>query len=353
MRQIKLGEKIIDDSSECYVIAEIGCNHQGDLDEAKELFLAAKNAGADAVKLQKRDNKTLYTKEMFDNPYENRSSYGETYGLHREYLEFGQKEYVELSSYARDIGVDFFATAFDITSADFLEKLDMPMYKIASADLISIPLLEHVAAFGKPMIISTGGGKMEDVKRARDAIMPINDQLCIMQCTAGYPPSWDQLNLRVIETFRKEFPENVIGFSSHDSGIAMGVASYLLGVRVIEKHFTLNRALKGTDHAFSLEPLGMSKMVRDLGRLKSALGDGVKTPYESEVYPIQKMGKSLVALRDLPSGHVLSNDDIAMKSPGGGLPPYEMDKIIGMKLKKKMMEDDRFSIEILAEEEKA
>lgn len=139
-----------------------------------------------------------------------------------------------------------------------------------------------------------------------------------MQCTAGYPPAWDELNLRVVETFRREFPENVIGFSSHDSGIAMGVASYMLGVRVIEKHFTLNRALKGTDHAFSLEPLGMSKMIRDLGRVKCALGDGVKMPYESEVYPIQKMGKSLVALKDLPPGHILSKDDIAMKSPGGG-----------------------------------
>lgn len=334
-----IGNHLINDDSDCYVIAEIGHNHQGSLEKAKELFLAAKHAGVNAVKLQKRDNKTLYTKEAYNKPYDNPNSYGATYGEHREFLEFGWHEYVELKAYAAELGLDFFSTAFDIPSADFLEKLDMPVYKFASGDLKTIPLLKHVAGFGKPIIMSTGGASLDDIRRAYDAVMPINNQICIMQCTGGYPPEWSELNLMVIDSLRKEFPDIVIGFSSHDSGIAMAVAGYMLGARIIEKHFTLNRAMKGTDNAFSLEPVGMTKMVRDLRRLKVALGDGKKIMYPSEKAPITKMGKSLVATRDLPSGHTLVADDIAMKSPGGGLPPYQRDNLIGCELVNAVAED--------------
>lgn len=346
-RQLTINETVIHDDSECYVIAEIGHNHQGDLKQCKELFQAAKYAGANAVKLQKRHNRTLYSAAAYNKPYDNENSYGATYGEHREFLEFGRDEYVELKKYAAELGLDFFATVFDIPSADFLRELDMPAYKIASGDLKTTPLLKYVASFGKPMIISTGGGTMEDVQRAVDVVMPINSQLCIMQCTGGYPPAWDELNLRVIETLQHAFPENVIGFSSHDSGIAMAMAGYMLGARIIEKHFTLNRALKGTDHAFSLEPAGMRKMVRDLRRLTQALGDGEKKAYASEAAPIGKMGKSLVAARPLAAGQVLQADDIAMKSPGGGLPPYELDNIIGRALKKALAEDEFIYLEHL------
>ena len=155
------------------------------------------------------------------------------------------------------------------------------------------------------MIVSTGGALLEDVQRAYDTIMPINPQLAILQCTAGYPAAFEELDLRVIATYRERFPGAVIGFSSHDNGIAMPVAAYMLGARIVEKHFTLNRAMKGTDHAFSLEPVGLRKMVRDLERTYKAMGDGSKKIYDSEKAPIVKMGKSLVVARDLPSGHVL------------------------------------------------
>jgi N-acetylneuraminate synthase/sialic acid synthase len=224
----------------------------------------------------------------------------------------------------------------------------VPAIKIASGDLRTIPLLRHAARIGKPMIVSTGGATLDDVRRAYDEIMPINPRLCIMQCTAGYPPAWEELNLRVIETLRNEFPDIVVGFSSHDSGIAMAVAGYMLGARVIEKHFTLNRAQKGTDHAFSLEPQGLTKMVRDLHRLHVALGDGRKVTFPSEAQPIAKMSKSLVAARPLAKGHVLTGADIAMKSPGGGLPPYEFDRLVGMTLTAPMAEDDAFDLAKLA-----
>ncbi len=339
----KIGEHEIHDDSDCYVIAEIGHNHQGDLEQCKELFQAAKYAGVDAVKLQKRDNRSLFTKEAYDRAYDNRNSYGATYGEHREFLEFGREEYLELKRYADELKLDFFSTAFDIPSADFLEEIDLPAYKIASGDLKTIPLLKYVAALGKPMIISTGGATLKDVQRAYEAIMPINPQLCIMQCTGGYPPAWEELNLRVIDTLAKEFPKATIGFSSHDSGIAMAVAGYMLGARIIEKHFTLNRANKGTDHAFSLEPTGMRKMVRDLRRLKVALGDGEKQLYASEAAPISKMGKSLVAGCDLKAGEVIHADNLAMKSPGDGIPPYEWDNVIGKTLSQDVAEDQQFA----------
>ena len=347
MRKLTIDGKVIQDDSDCYVIAEIGHNHQGKLETAKEMFKIAKESGADAVKLQKRNNRELFTKAGYEKPYENPNSYGETYGEHREYLEFGGIEYKELMDYADEIGVTFFATAFDFSSADFLAKLDMPAFKIASGDLKNIPLLTHIAQFQKPMILSTGGGTMEDVNRAYDAVMPINQQLCILQCTAGYPADFDQLNLSVITTFRERFPSITVGLSSHDNGIAMAVAAYMLGARVVEKHFTLNHTWKGTDHAFSLEPIGFRKMVRDLERVKVALGDGVKQTYDSEKNPIIKMGKKLVAARDLPAGHAIRREDIAFKSPGDGLPPYELDKVIGRITRAAMKEDDDITYEAL------
>jgi N-acetylneuraminate synthase/sialic acid synthase len=345
---LRIGAREINDQTECYVIAEIGHNHQGSVAKAKELFKEAKLAGAHAVKLQKRDNRGLYTRAAYDRPYDNENSFGATYGEHREFLEFGLPEYTELQAYARELGVDFFSTAFDTASADFLEALDIPVYKLASGDLKSTPLLKHVARFGKPMIISTGGALIEDVQRAYDTIMPINPQLAILQCTAGYPAAFEELDLRVISTFRDRFPNAVIGFSSHDNGIVMPVAAYILGARIVEKHFTLNRASKGTDHAFSLEPVGLRKMVRDLERTHKAIGNGVKKLYDSEKAPILKMGKSLVVARALPAGHVLSREDIVMKSPGGGIPPYELDKVLGHATLKPLYEDDFLSFEVLS-----
>jgi N-acetylneuraminate synthase/sialic acid synthase len=345
---IRIAAHDIGDHSECYVIAEIGHNHQGNLDKARELFREAKLAGAHAVKLQKRDNRGLYTRAAYDRPYDNENSFGATYGEHREFLEFGVSQYAELQAYARELGVDFFSTAFDLASADFLAGLDVPAYKIASGDLKSTPLLKHVATFGKPMILSTGGALIEDVQRAYDTVMPINPQLAILQCTAGYPAAFDELDLRVISTYRERFSNAVVGFSSHDNGIAMPVAAYMLGARIVEKHFTLNRAMKGTDHAFSLEPLGLRKMVRDLERTRRAMGNGVKKVFESEKAPILKMGKSLVVARDLPPGHVLRAEDIVMKSPAGGIPPFELDKVLGRAIATPLHQDDFLTFEVLS-----
>ena len=337
---LKVGDFTISDDSDCFVIAEIGHNHQGDLEKCKEMFAVAKGMGADAVKLQKRDNRQLFTRAMYDSPYEHRNSYGATYGEHRDALEFDMSGYRELKRYAKELGILFFSTAFDIPSADFLEELDMPAVKVASGDVNNLPLLERIAKMGKPIFLSTGGAQMDDVVRAHDTIMAINTQLCILQCTSGYPAEFSELNLRVIETFKEQFPNCVIGLSSHDSGIAMASVGFALGARVVEKHFTLNRALKGTDHAFSLEPDGLRKLVRDLRRARVALGDGVKRRYPSEEKPLYKMGKKIVAARDLPAGHVITASDLVMKSPNDGMPPSDLHRVLGRATSRAIKADD-------------
>jgi N-acetylneuraminate synthase/sialic acid synthase len=341
VRELVLDGKRISDDGGCFVIAEIGHNHQGSVEKAKELFRAAHDCGVDAVKLQKRDIRSLYTRVAFDAPYDNENSFGPTYGLHREALELDRDAYAELRDYARELGLTFFATAFDVPSADLLAELGAPAFKVASGDLRNTPLLRHLAGFGIPLVLSTGGATIDDVDRAVEAVSAIHESFCILQCTAAYPASVEELNLQVITTLRERYPNTVVGLSDHQDGIAMSLVAYMVGARIIEKHFTLSHAAKGTDHAFSLMPEGMRKLVRDLRRVPAALGDGVKRPLASEEQPLVKMGKKLVAARTLEAGHVLTEVDVAIKSPAdGGLPPYELEHVLGRRLRTALAPDD-------------
>jgi sialic acid synthase len=300
MRELIIDGIRIADDEDCYVIAEVGHNHGGSVEKCKELFEAAKWSGANAVKLQKRDNKTLYTEEMYNSPYNSEHSYGRTYGEHREALEFDFDQYTLLKCYAEAIGLTFFATAFDVPSADFLAALKVPAIKIASGDCQNLELLKSVQKQNVPVIVSTGGGARPQ------AAYELFDQIAILQCTSGYPANYDELNLRVIRKFRKRYA-CVVGWSGHDTGIAMAPVAYALGARIIEKHFTLDRSAKGTDQAMSLEPHGFRAMVENLKLCKRALGDGVKRRYASEVAPLAKQWKNQDGridgrVRELPAG---------------------------------------------------
>jgi sialic acid synthase len=339
------GRRIADDEP-AYVIAEIGHNHQGDLEKAKALIQAARECGVDAVKFQKRDNRRLFTRVFYDSPYDNENSFGATYGEHREALELDRSAWFELSRYAVDQNVAFVAAAFDEPSADFLAELDVDAFKFASGDLLNVPFLRYVARLGKPMFLSTGGGTLEDIDRAVEAILPLNGRLCVLHCTASYPADVEDLNLSVITVLRERYPELVIGLSDHHNGIAMAPVAFMLGARAFEKHFTLNHAWKGTDHAYSLMPDGMRRFVRDLHRVPVALGDGVKRRLPSEERPLQKMGKKVVAARELPVGHVLADGDLVAKSPAdGGLPPYEIDRLLGKRLLRPLAAEQDVALE--------
>ncbi|MFE2349406.1 N-acetylneuraminate synthase family protein [Kitasatospora cineracea] len=347
MRTFTIGSTTITDDSDAYVIAEIGHNHGGSLDKAEELFRRAAEAGATAAKLQKRDNRSLFTKHMYDQPYTGSNSYGPTYGLHREALEFGEAEYRHLAGIAREVGIDFFSTAFDHASVDFLVDLDMPAIKLASADITNTPLLAYAAKTGRPLIMSTGGASMDDVQRACDTVLPINPNVALLQCTAIYPATPQDLNLSVIETFRTVYPELAVGYSGHDEGPELSWLAYGLGARVIEKHFTLDRASRGTDHRFSLDPQQLKELTAGLRRTRTAMGSRRKAVSALESAAVLKMGKKLVAARDLHPGDVVRPEDIAVKSPGDGLKPYQLDDVVGSVVLQELRLDDDFSFDKL------
>ena len=308
MRAIEIAGRVIDDSSPCYVIAEIGHNHGGSVDTALQMIRVAAACGAEAAKFQRRTNATLYSEALLNQPYENENSYGKTYGEHRAALELSLIDYTALQAEAARNKIACFATAFDEQSADDLMSIGVPAIKIASGGLTDTALLKHVAGLRVPIILSTGGGTVREIDHAVETVTAVHSQLAILHCTAAYPVrDFAELNLRCIQTFRERYPY-VIGWSGHDSGIAMSVAAYTLAARIIEKHFPLNRASKGTDHAFSLEPAGLGKLCRDLQRAHGAMGDGHKRYLPSEVGPISKMrrrvtpdGLRITGERDVPT----------------------------------------------------
>lgn len=351
MRELEIAGRPVTDDTPAYVVAEIGHNHEGSLEKAERLLHEAAAAGAHAVKLQKRDNRSLFTKAMFSEPYEGRNSYGPTYGAHREALEFGRSEYARLTELAGGLGIAFFSTAFDMPSVDFLVDLDIPVIKIASADVTNTPLLSYAAQTGKTLIVSTGGASMDDVRRACDTVLPVNSRLALLQCTAIYPATASDLNLSVISMYRSEYPDVVVGYSGHDLGPEMSCIAYALGARVIEKHFTLDRGRPGSDHHFSLDPAQLAEMTAGLGRTHEAIGSPVKVRSAREIAAIYKMGKKLVAAHDLPSGHVLSEDDIAFKSPGDGMKPYRLHEVLGRRTMIPLEQDADISLSVLTEAE--
>jgi N-acetylneuraminate synthase/sialic acid synthase len=336
--------------NDIYIIAEIGNNHQGNVKIAMELMKAAKKSGADAVKTQKRDNKSLYTKSFFNQKYDNPNSFGLTYGLHREKLELSKDDYKVLIDYAKEINIDFFITPFDLKSLEFLEKFKFKSYKLASADITNTILQTEVAKTNKNIFMSTGGATLEDVKRAKDNIFKYNKKLTILQCTASYPVKIEDMNLNVISTFKKQFPNIRIGLSDHENGIDAGPIAYMLGARVFEKHFTLNRANKGTDNAFSLEPTGLEKFIRNIKRVEILLGSHEKKQLPEEEKPLIKMRKSPVLNCIKKKGDVLKISDFDLKSPGLGIQPYQLEKIIGKKTNKSLCEEHYISMDDILNE---
>jgi len=250
---------------------------------------------------------------------------------------------------AKENNVEFMCTAFDHDSVDFLEDLGITSFKFASADLTNIPLLVYTAKLKKPLFISTGASTFDEIKMAYEAVRKHNDKICLLHCTAGYPTEYADLNLRFIETLIKEFPDAVIGYSGHDNGILAPVLAYMIGATVFEKHFTLNHAWKGTDHKYSLQPEGLRKQIRDLKRVDIALGDGKKDIFDFEKEARIKMGKSIYTSRDLERGSIITENNIAIKTPFLGLPPYYLDKLLNKKLKVSLKVEELIKLEDLEE----
>jgi N-acetylneuraminate synthase/sialic acid synthase len=339
-RKFTINKEIITEKSQCYFVAEIGANHCGNMKLAKDLIDMCKLAGASAVKLQKRSNKNLFTKKMYNSIYYNRNSYGPTYGKHRESLELTISHYKQLKKYAAKRKILLVCTPFDEKSLLELESINIQAYKIASADITNLPLISKVASTRKPTFMSTGASSMKDVELAYRTFTKVHNNLCIMQCTSIYPPKYDQLNLNIINTYKEKFKNNIIGLSSHESGIAMDLVAYVMGARVIEKHVTLNRAMKGTDHAFSLELVGLKKSIQYLTNAKKAFGSNIKKTLQDEKLLLKKQIKSIVASRNLNINQTITHEDVCFKVNGGdGLNPTFLNKFLGKKIKCNIFRD--------------
>ena len=268
-----------------YVIAEIGINHNGDLDVARRLIDAAAGAGCDAVKFQKRTPELCVPEDQWG--IERDTPWGRiTYLDYRHRMEFDRDGYAAIDRYCRDAGIDWFASAWDEPSVDFLAAFDPPAFKVASASLTDDDLLRHTAAVGVPVIASTGMSTMEQIERAVD-VLPA-DRTLLAHATSAYPCSVDELNLRMVTTLKERFAVPV-GYSGHETGLATTIAAVALGATFVERHITLDRAMWGTDQSGSVEPGGFVKLVEDVRKLERALGDGVKRVYESELAPMAKL----------------------------------------------------------------
>ena len=316
----------------CFFIAEIGNNHQGDLDIAKDMVLSAKNAGASAVKFQKRNNKNLMQRNMADQIYVNRNSFGKSYLEHREAVELTIQDFVELKEFCDVNKILFFATPFDEESLEELALLDCDLYKVASADIVHIELLRKIAKKGKPVILSTGGASIEEVDEAVELIKSYQVPFSLLQCTAAYPCETSDMNLRVLQNFKARYGDVILGVSDHQSGIAMNLIAYMLGARVFEKHFTLHRSWKGTDHSFSLEPEGFRKMVRDITSIEGALGDAEKKPLKVENNAMFKMRKSIILKNSKIQGETVEKSDVEFRCPANGLSVNKLGSILGRKV---------------------
>lgn len=319
-KKIKIADRWVGEGEPCFVIAEIGLNHNGDLGLAKKLIDAAVECGADAAKFQKRSVDNILTKEALDAPYDTWYAYGKTYGEHRKALELSEEDFIALQEYSNERNIIFFASPWDEESADFLERINVPVYKIASADVINLPLIEHIAKKKKPMIVSSGMSTLEEVKDAGDIISKYIDELILLHCVSTYPSNPEEINLRCMETLKETFNCSV-GYSGHEKGIAISEAAVALGACVIERHFTLDRTMKGPDHAASLEPPGLSKLIRDIRNIEISMGSSIKKIQEREMSIRTKLAKSVAAAVDIPKGTVITREMLTVKGPNTGLPP--------------------------------
>ena len=340
IKEIIINHKKIGPGHPTYIIAEIGINHNGSVQIAKQLVDIAIAACADAVKFQKRSLEHIYTAEMLDNPNLGEQNFQYMIPLLREF-ELSKKDFVFLKKYCDRKNITFLCTPFDLPSVDFLEELKVPAYKLGSPDLTNFAILEKVTRTHKPLIVSTGMAYLEEIEKTVSFLRKKNAQFSLLHCSSTYPAPWDKLNLRFMETMRGKF--NVpIGYSGHELGISMSIVASALGANIIERHLTLDRSMKGPDHAASLEPQDFKRMVRDIRYSEQALGDGKKYMSRGEILNREVLGKSLVAACPIEKGEKIIAAMLAVKSPGKGLSPQLFQNLLGKKAKHNFKKDDLF-----------
>lgn len=330
-----------------FVIAEAGVNHNGDIRLAEKLVDAAKACGADAVKFQTFRAEELAAESAELAPYQAAAGVRKNQRAMLSALELDENAHRSLQRRAREAGIEFLSTPFDERSADMLETLGLPRFKVPSGEITNKALVQHIARKGRPMIVSTGMCDLEDVRRAVGWIRDASSApLILLHCVTEYPAPADQVNLRAMDAMRQAFSLPV-GYSDHTLGTEVAVAAVACGAVIIEKHLTLDRAMPGPDHAASLEPKEFAEMVRQIRVVSSALGDGIKRPAPCEEKNRLAARRGLVAARDLPAGRPLQAGDLAAKRPGVGISPADLDRVLGRPLRRALGRDEALTEDCL------
>lgn len=330
-----------------FIIAEIGQNHQGNLDLALDYVKVFANAGADAIKFQKRDNKTLFSDDAYNEIYNSENAFAQTYGEHREKLELKDDWLDILKKECHKYNVKFMCTPFDKPSLELLEKIEVDAYKIASFDCGNLPFINQIVKTNKPIAISTGGCNEQQIEESVEILSKSKSSIALLHCVSEYPCPIDKLNLNTIKNLSKTYPNIVIGVSDHFNGTLSGPLSYVTGARVFEKHVTMDRSWKGSDHSFALEPEGFRKFVRDIKRVPVMLSNGTKQDLGEE--PVfMKLGKSIIANQDISHGEMITLENISGQILSENITPVrDSYKIIGLKTKKNIKEGDAIHIDDL------
>ncbi|XP_065354546.1 sialic acid synthase [Calliphora vicina] len=378
MVSLKLGETLVKrDGDRVYFIAEIGQNHQGSYDLAKQMILEAKKIGCDCVKFQKSCLEAKFTESALNRPYESLHSWGKTYGDHKKHLEFNIQQYQDLQNFCKEIGIDFTASAMDEVSLQQLDAIKVPFIKIGSGDANNFPLLEKAAKLARPLVISTGMQTMETIERIA-AIMSNANKMnyALLHCVSSYPTDAKDSQIKMISILKNKFPQCVIGYSGHELGVEISKAAVLLGARIIERHFTLDKQQKGSDHKCSLEPSEMAKLIDDIKKLNTQIAAVIsneqrlsddliinilhETPsikdaldsFDSNanekrcILPCEmdcriKLGKSIVAAQNLKAGHFIKPNDLCIKvSEPNGISAEFIDNVLGTELSHDIQRDN-------------
>lgn len=342
-----LGDRRIGPGAPCFVIAEAGVNHNGSLDMALRLVDVAADAGADAVKFQKRDLDSLYPRRLIDDPNTAEWAFQYLVPILKQ-TELSEDDFATIKAHCDARGIRFLCTPWDSASLALLEGLDVALYKVSSADLVNLPLLEEIAALGKPMVLSTGMATYAEIEKTVAFLKRLGASFALLHCVSTYPAPFENLNLRFLETLQRfDVP---IGYSGHERGIAIPLVALALGACIIEKHITLDRTLPGPDHPASLEPGGIRRLIRDLRNAELALAppDASGDRDHKHLSAMEKLNrqvlrKSLVAARDLPSGARVDRADVRVKGPGKGLSPQRIDELLGTTLDRAVAEDAYFT----------
>ena len=342
-QQMAIGDRLVGQGAPVFVIAEAGVNHDGELVRALELVDAAARAGADAVKFQTFEPDALVTAAAPLAPYQRDSE--TTAAGQRELLErlcLSAADFARLAEHCASRGLLFLSTPFDADSAALLVELGVPAFKVGSGELTNIPFLRDLSSRGLPLLLSTGMATLDEVSHALDAIQDAGCKVVLLHCTSSYPAPPEEANLRAIDTLRAAFGVPV-GYSDHSLGFAVSLAAVARDACVVERHLTLDRHLAGPDHAMSLEPDELGELIRQIRSLEAMLGDGCKRPQPSEGELLLAARRSIVAARPLAAGEVLSAAALAVKRPGGGMPPSSLESLVGARLARPLAADEQLT----------